>query len=334
MTEIKEYLERKGKNYETLSSYIMSEDKDDETFQSLLDIFEHQNDKDEFEEYLTTLSYISRNYYRYPVFLSKIKQFFSTPEIYDIFKKNKTILLSLIDNSIISPDKYFKDYLHLHFSKYHDIFFFPEIKNFLSEEERNSFEQIIIKQFGENYTDIFDEKRNRGENDSYICDLIRNDSIDSFVAYVTQSNYPLSGQIQTSLFETNDFLLKQKNATLIEYAAFFGSIHIFNFLRMNYVELKPSLWYYAIHSNSAEMIHLLEDCKVETPDPTYQSLLKEAVKCHHNDITNYLNDNKIKRNDDFSENIYLYGIKYHNYCFFPDDINYNYIFLYICKYNY
>ena len=58
MTEIKEYLERKGKNYETLSSYIMSEDKDDETFQSLLDIFEHQNDKDEFEEYLTTLSYI------------------------------------------------------------------------------------------------------------------------------------------------------------------------------------------------------------------------------------------------------------------------------------
>lgn len=82
------------------------------------------------------------------------------------------------------------------------------------------------------------------------------------------------------------------------------------------------------------MIHSLEDCKVEIPDPTYQSLLKEAVKCYYNDIASYFNDNKIKRNDDFYGNIHFYGVKYHNYSFFPDGINYKYIFLYICKFNY
>ena len=60
--------------------------------------------------------------------------------------------------------------------------------------------------------------------------------------------------------------MKNKNTTLIEYSAFYGSIQIFNFLRMNNVELSPSLWLYAIHGNNAELIHLLEENKVEPKD--------------------------------------------------------------------
>lgn len=109
MTEIKEYLERKEKNYETLSSYIMSEDKDDKTFKSLLDIFEHQNDKDEFEEFLTTLSYISRNYYRYPVFLSKIKQILSR-----LSEKIKQFFLNCISLRLMTLEKLKKQFPNIY----------------------------------------------------------------------------------------------------------------------------------------------------------------------------------------------------------------------------
>ena len=76
----------------------------------------------------------------------------------------------------------------------------------------------------------FDEKLKIGENDSYICHLIRNDSIEKFVIFVNQTNLNLSSQIKSSIFETNLFLIKNDETTLIEYAAFFGSIQIFQYL--------------------------------------------------------------------------------------------------------
>ena len=51
----------------------------------------------------------------------------------------------------------------------------------------------------------------------------------------------------------------KKKPTLIEYAAFNGSIQIFQYLKMNKVELNEELWSYAIHSGNAQIIHLLEE---------------------------------------------------------------------------
>ena len=115
----------------------------------------------------------------------------------------------------------------------------------------------------------FDKKCKNSENDSYICTLIRNDSIEKFVSFVNHSNLQLS-IIQYSIFEKNQFLILNKNTSLIEYAAFFGSIQIFQYLRMNDVELSPSLWLYEIHSNSAEMIHLIQENHVEPKDPSFE----------------------------------------------------------------
>ena len=70
----------------------------------------------------------------------------------------------------------------------------------------------------------FDEKRRIGENDSYVCELIRNDSIEEFVSYVNQNNISVkNARIKDSLFETNTFFIK-KNPTFFEYATFFNSI--------------------------------------------------------------------------------------------------------------
>lgn len=58
---------------------------------------------------------------------------------------------------------------------------------------------------------------------------------------------------------------EKKSISIIEYASFFGSIQIFQYLIMNKVELKPSLWLYAIHSQNAELISLLEENKIDRP---------------------------------------------------------------------
>lgn len=86
----------------------------------------------------------------------------------------------------------------------------------------------------------FNQKRKIGENDSYLCQIIRQDSIEDFISHVNRLNMSLHIKIKRSAFETNTFLI-MNDPTLIEYATFFGSIQILQYLRMNNVELTPSL---------------------------------------------------------------------------------------------
>ena len=73
---------------------------------------------------------------------------------------------------------------------------------------------------------------------------------------------------------------------------------------MNNVKLTSSLWLYAIHSNNPDLIHLLEENKVEPIDITYKECIIEAIKCHHNEIANYSFTNKNQKKfylDDYLE---------------------------------
>ena len=139
---------------------------------------------------------------------------------------------------------------------------------------------------------------------------------------------------------SNSFL-NDKNPTLIEYASFFGSIQIFRFLMMNDVELTPSLWLYAIHSKNAELIHLLELNNVPSPiyntNDNYIKCLTESIKCHHNDITEYIKINLIdfdKMNTDDYERYISFILQYHNYANFPTDFDNDDEFFYLNKFNY
>ena len=98
--------------------------------------------------------------------------------------------------------------------------------------------------------------------------MIRQDSIEEFVAYVTKMNISLTQKIEPSLFDTNQLFMNQ---TLIEYAAFFGSIQIIRYLKYSKVQLTESLWIYAIHSNNAELIHFLEENGVK-PEKNTQKI--------------------------------------------------------------
>ena len=45
------------------------------------------------------------------------------------------------------------------------------------------------------------------------------------------------------------------------------------------VELTPSMWLYAIHSQNAELIKYLEDNHISPPKNDYLPILKESIKC-------------------------------------------------------
>ena len=101
------------------------------------------------------------------------------------------------------------------------------MKEFLEEKQQKQIEEEITQKYKEEIS-IFEKKCQLGENDLCICSLIRSDSVEEFVSYVNRKNLSLLTKIKPSIYETNSFLI-DKEPTLIEYAAFFGSIQIIQY---------------------------------------------------------------------------------------------------------
>lgn len=324
------------KDLQQLIIEFLDNDSDNQiNFHEIKDFIEKakiQEDQYKLSLLLHMISIISNNHHRSTNFFEKIfsildylslsiKKYFSSSELFDIFEDNKKTLLFLvkkemiiIDTSIIkkmSKGKYlYRGYLY---------YFSPEIK------------QVTSDQSMEDLPDDFEEKREIGENDSYICQLIRNDNVKEFISYHIKTNCCFYESLPKSKYETNTFLIDYTN--YIEYAAFFGSMDIFNYIVNQNVYLPPSLWLFAIHSQNSDLIHKLEALGVIPSDETYNECFIESIKCHHNYIANYFLQNYIQEDElIFFKNEQF--IKYFNFSFFEKNIfNYSNIGLFI-KYDY
>ena len=213
--------------------------------------------------------------------------------IFNLFKDDKKALLFLI------IDWYVKSKLQ------YNPFFWPEIEQKEAPEE-------------------FEKKRQIGQNEDYICELIRNDSVEEFIQYTQRKNIPLDTTvINPSIFETNHYLA-DKQVSLIEYAAFFGSLQIYQYLRFNKVNIDDDLFMFAIHGQNPEIIHLFEDDEIlqKLDEDQREKMYEESIKCHHNDIANYLRETLI----DDSNNLHFSILKYYNFAF----IDFDYAKLSIC----
>ena len=313
-----------------------------DNYANLVAIFEKEKNKHELKLILYMLSRISNEHHRCPDFFNKIftildiikddikKQFTST-DIFNIFKKNKRILLYFGENEmIILNQKIINIICYGKFRRrnYH-LYFLPEIKQISNEISFKKEEEE------EEESTNFDYKRKIGENDSYICQLIRNDLIDEFIIHVNQTNLSLSSKIMPSIYETNHFLLKKDKVTLIEYAAFFGAVQIVKYLMINNAKSDTSLWDYAIHSNNAEMIHLLENDLIEKPKQSkFGQLFIESTKCYHDDISRYIRDNILQ--NEIAQNIYNNSklLKYYNFSCTKNILDENLFFYHYFKYDY
>ncbi|KAK8845722.1 hypothetical protein M9Y10_020640 [Tritrichomonas musculus] len=325
-----------------LLQFIDSEDDDDKCFKILsqtLSQVDFSNDEDNFQYFINLLRNISDNHYRPPNFFTKLEKIFLllkddinkkdySKKIFITFRCNMRTLLSLIKENIIEMTSLdFFDW-----DKNMIQYFLPEVKEFV-EKSKNSHspfskeeEEKLLQQISVDLPANFYENRNNGQNDSYICTLIRNDLIDDFITYMHKTNTSVDSKITSSDFETNSFL-KENKPSLIEYSAFFGSIQIFQYLRINNATMDPDLWLYAIHGRNAEIIHLLEEFHVFHS----KSCLKESIKCHHNEIARYLKDNLQNEKGNEIE----FALEFSNYEFFPNDFaNAKSIFFYLIRFEY
>ena len=338
---MQEYIEKMSKIHKSILSFIENDDSTEE-FEKLIHIFhdlEIQNNMHTLKLLLYIIVNIADNHQRGPNFFVKIqkilevlkikiKENFSNFSIFNIFKSNKRILLFLIKEQIMILDKTIIFLLTTKYEFVHSFYpeyLFSSIKPFMSD--------VAVQRIEESLPDNYKEKQEIGENDNYICKLIRDDLIDDFVAFVKEKNLSLNSKIKKSFFETNSFLINQQ-VSLIEYAAFFGSVQIFKYLQRNKIKLTPSLWLHAIHGKNIEIIHLLEESNVKPEEKKFTECFYEAIKCHHNEIMDYIGNNyKVKeyKKPDYS---FIQCLKCYNISFMNSNSVNESSFFYFCQYDY
>ncbi|KAK8865465.1 hypothetical protein M9Y10_011013 [Tritrichomonas musculus] len=367
-----EYLDMMKNIQESILNFLGEEAKSEENFLILEEIFNNSiisDNKYYLMSLLHLISKIGNNFHRFPNFFIKIerillifkediKKYFSNSEIFNFFKSNKRILLFLIEQQIMVMNEYIVKIItktDKFIEANYPLYFRPEIQPFINEkwfpkyypEEWALRKNIWIEELKKELPENFYEKRKEGQNDNQISELICKDMIEEFVTYVTRNGVSLNGKIQPSIYETNSFLLKKQKKTnqnrakqedegfsLIEYAVFFGSIQIFKYLIHEGVELSPSLWPLAIHGKNSEIIHFLEDNHVELEDESYKQVFHESIKCHHNDIANYILNNFLQNDEEDSQDTISQSLKYYNFAFLKNKHISESSFCNLCKYDY
>ncbi|KAK8867185.1 hypothetical protein M9Y10_010161 [Tritrichomonas musculus] len=347
--QVQQYFDRMYNVEENLLVYVGECNQDINTFFNYLDEQEITENKSKLKSFLYLIVQLSNNYHRTSDLYTKIDQIlahlkasiqkhFQNSEIFHIFNSNKRVLFFLVQQKILTIDQGIVDcFIQPKFLKKSYIeYFFPEVEPFLQESFKNK-----VKQSDKDSLDLFNEKRQIGENDSNICSLIRNDQLDDFIAYLEKNNISLSSVIGSSIYETNQLLLnKEEKVSLIEYSAYFGAQQIFVYLHKQNVDMTSDIWPYVIHGKSADLIHLLEENHIQTKSNSYQYLIVEAIKCHHNDIANYFKTNFCQKEYLYNRYLLKKHFKYYNFIFkiYSRDIIYNSVrsdlFYYLCKYDY
>ena len=280
--------------------YIDDDDSSELNFQNIIKILEKlkiKENKSILLNFLNIISNVSKNCHRTPDIFNKIEkillyifnsiysdQVLSNSEIFDIFKDDKLVLLLLLNKKILEINQN-------NINEFDKYFFYPELKEKISTEYSDHIEKQLLKHDPNVFVN-FDEKRKIGENDSQICFLIRNDLVIDFISYINKSNISINSYISESIFETNSFLLSHDKTSLIEYAAFFGSFQIFQYLLINKADVGTSLWLYAVHGRNPDLIHLIERNDIKPINIYFDEVFIEAAKCHFNEIAEYIQNQK------------------------------------------
>lgn len=178
---IHDYIQYKAQLQQIFLDYLDDDYNDDLLKQEIEEIINHNRNND-LLEFLHLIAKISNNHHRSPSLFEKIEKLlllckkyiktnFEESTIFHIFKDSKRILLFLFNEEFISMNKLLSSkILDERFKKmsYYS-YFYPEIKPFIMTKFMKYVKKYEINQ--ENY----DKNRKIGENESYICQLIRED---------------------------------------------------------------------------------------------------------------------------------------------------------------
>ncbi|KAK8835685.1 hypothetical protein M9Y10_042282 [Tritrichomonas musculus] len=325
----------------------------EENFQNLINILDNlkiREDHHKTKSFLYLIVEIANNHYRYPNFFSKIdkvlqlfkgciQNFFSNSEIFNIFHSNKRVLLFLFNEQILQMDQYIINKIRTNENEYmgYPQYFAPEIKSYINENwipKRIYWIDGIPEELPEN----FYENRERGESESELLKLIREDSIIEFISYTNSNEIDLHIKIDLSIYETNSLLIeifkdKQKfyydpnydhvGISLISYAAFFGSFRIFNYL-LNKGASTHCLWEFAIHGANMRIFRIIEN------DIDIKGSFYDAIKNHNNNFALFIRSNYLQ----YTESCTYVALQYHNFYFVEPNLIDNSLISTLCWYEY
>lgn len=265
------------------------------------------------------MAQLSNNHYRKPNFFGKIEQLLnilkdSIQKYFNqdlngsfFFRKNKRILLFLFEERLLILDlQFIKLFCTNEYRRYQYISYFtPEIIPLITSGKKrknpslkisSSTDQSIMplssiqalkEELIKNLPQNFYQNRKIGENDTELCRLIREDSLELFINYISQNAIPLNYCIVPSFYETHRKIGDlTKRVNLIRYALFFGSTRIICFIQSNYCDQFFDLFNFAVYCNIIDVIKLVENTHFR-PNTNTESMFKEAIGCHHNDIACY-----------------------------------------------
>ena len=349
----KEYIEKMKLIHNSILKFLDDDDDIEENFQNLKKLIEDQKilqNNDDIKLILNLLSVLSNNHHRNQFFFSKMEKIllifksnimtFQNIEIFNIFKNNKRILLFLLEEKVLIFDSDIINiisngkYKTMNYPQYFDF----DINIYINTLIKDSNDEEILARYPYSYFD----KRKKGENDNILEELIRNDSINEFISYVETKECLLNDKIKKSIFESNLFLVKREEIQIIEYAAFCGSFQIFKYLISRQVDLTKDLFLFAVHGNNLELIQFLEsNLNSEIDNISYELCFKEAIKCHHNYIADYIQNKFLDQNEmeerlenNYKENVISYSFHYYNFAYFSCDFNNKFVLHYACEYDY
>ena len=195
--KIKENIKKMREIQKYLLDFIEGNNDDEVNILYLSSFFSDQENSEnhnDFKMFIHLLMQIANEHHREHQFYEKLKQIlfllqerikqtFSNLERFLIFKKNKILLLYLLELKIITIDKKIVDFMlksnkSIEYMKY----FYPEIRQHSLERYEKYKEKLHIK-INEN-EDEHIKIRKIGENESFLCSLIRSDSVEQFISYV------------------------------------------------------------------------------------------------------------------------------------------------------
>lgn len=285
MIEALDQIQSYCNNLKPIQDYVLTYLNDSDTandqdnLNKIFQEIENQNiSKNEilFDEFLRMLSSIasyhlySNNFYKKIIRLineykNVIKNNYTNEEIFSIFLHNEPIIIFLSKEEIFNfEDNDFKNLINNNdYKEQYDYFFSTE----LDEQER-------------------------GKNHTQLCKIIRSDQKDDFFAFIEQNNILLNSNIQPSMFETNHFLREQKEVSLLQYSAIYGSVEIFRSI----IEKEPDLltgeiWPFAFLGGNSYVIEIVEALSTPPPKDNFKSCLLILIQRHQNELFNQIKSN-------------------------------------------